>query len=150
MWSNVNTYGKVNVIVYVNNNNNPSGVTQCPLVRHQHNAVRRKAKNHYYTLQRPFKATGDADLRTSQAHLGTPTVSERKKKKTLEKVGDSLFLGVSLSATPSLDVGMAAGSTGNVTGFCAGRSCIVEDFAVRLLSDPVGEHLECLVPCWHR
>ena len=33
-------------------NNNPSGVTQCPLVRHQHGAARRKAKNHHYTLQR--------------------------------------------------------------------------------------------------
>ena len=67
----------------------PRGVTQCPLVRHQHDAARRKAKNHYYTLQRPFKATGGADLRTSQAHahrcLGAPTVSERKKKKDLRE-----------------------------------------------------------------
>ena len=68
------------------NNNNPSGVTQGPLVRHQHDAARRQAKNHYHTLQRPFKATGGEDLRTSQAHahrcLGAPTVSERTKKRT--------------------------------------------------------------------
>ena len=60
-----------------NNNNNPSGVTQSPLVRHQHDAARRKAKSrHYYTLQRPLKATRGPDLRTSQAHahrcLGAP------------------------------------------------------------------------------
>ena len=73
-----------------NNNNNPSGVTHCLLVRHQRDAARRKAKNHhYYTLQRPFKAIGGADLRTSQAHahrcLGAPTVSERKKEKDLRQ-----------------------------------------------------------------
>ena len=99
-------------VLALHNNNNHSGVIQCPLVRHQHDAARRKAKNTTTHLQRPFKATGGADLRTSQAHahrcLGAPTVSERTKRNR-EKVDNSLFLGVSLSATPSLDVGMARG-----------------------------------------
>ena len=33
------------VLALHNNNNNHSGVIQCPLVRHQHDAARRKAKN---------------------------------------------------------------------------------------------------------
>ena len=73
-------------------------------------------------------------------------LSLRGRKKGLER---KLATHCFPARDPSLDVGATAGSTGNVTGFCARRSCIVKDFAVRLLSDPVDEHLECLVPCWH-
>ena len=69
-------------------------------------------------------------------------LSLRRRKKGIEsKFATHCFLLFPCPRTPLLGIGFTAGSTGNLTGFCAGRSCIVKDFAVRLLLDPVGEYL---------
>ena len=129
------------------NNNNRLGVIRCMMRR----AARRRITTTHCNGR--SKKTGDADLKTSQAHahgcFRAPTVLEKKKKGIWEKNGDSLFLCVLLPATP---VPWRWGDRG-LDWRCDGLLCREELHRKKLRHLVVvgpSRHLECFVPCWAR